>query len=1281
MDIGAQIHGQYSVIEHIGRGGMADVWSARDTRLRRMVAIKTIAAGLATDIDPIALFRQEAQTIAQLEHPHILPIYDFGEYEGRLYIVMRYVTGGSLEARLQQDKLSISEVLRISQAIASALDYAHAHDVIHLDLKPPNILLDSSGVPYLADFGLATVLDREGRARNPGSGTLLYMAPEQITSDTLDFRADIYAFGIMLYHMLAGRLPFDGSQPLAIRQLQYNDLLPDFEEESDYPSGVIDLLRQATARDPKTRPDSHSTIVEGLSALLQAQSATLGFALGGLGNYADELSELDAALVETQKVIGVGDGELLEAVDLFSRARHNWAGGQGRFLLGLTHFMLVCGVYQDAQRYGLTLDEVGKQLLLRGALEYDYERDFWWAHNDDAARRLVCLHTVRTGGAPARIRALFHLETLPDDPRQPIIPRLVAQALEIETDEQARISALQVLATRAKIVHPEKRYAVLSEYRGRLLTSLTRLGIHLRSPEVWQDAIYSPEIDLLVAHQALDANAPRVAEAAARTIGQMRSLTAVRYLANAQKKRRPGALTALALIRDAVPHLPPDVSPQARAYAWLANSLRRLMEHPLEGIARFALVWLGAWIAFGQQVYITYRSQALFTPARWGNTLAIGLVMGLFAALTVLFADEFNRRLAGFWRSWTRALVFLPLGILLGTLTWAGFSWFYLGGPVTWDLARMGGIGLALGFGISALLNLRGIPALFLATASVYLPIYASYRNQCHQLYLCFGEDGNLLSNFSPAPAILLGILAGGWVGARLHQRLLESVDRSQGGLEQNLQSLSTYLPLWLGRGLLAGVAALLVLGTWAGLALILQSGVYTWDEVSLLFGVPFVITLALTSFVGITGQIAFLGTGAALWWGIHQQVGTSFSQVTVAPYMGASYVEALFSYDQGAQVLSVGIPVAFTLALFAMLPSLYQGISQWIGHARHAHEERDGWTSLTLGLVLFVGAVIAVFAPFSAHVAGMAALAWGGFGFVLFVLALATWRWARWGGIGLVASLAILVTLGALRDATPLIATRLIEGQALGAMGLWAGLLAIASVGSLWRAVWSGAVWATTLLFASLWTIFMPETSWMLLAASLMGAVCSAILPHWDALEAGHWRAPWDVSPARLRTASASAAVPSAPASQADEQAPAPTLVKTPPVPATLPVVTAPLPAKPVVPATQGLDLPDNAAPEAGDAPRIGFAEALPRPAVPQTLAFERPSSQANEAPPPADTPATAKPPSIKFDFGTTPKDTSKRAEKPSSAKPPSIKFDFGTSPKDEPQTKTPSDTDAPED
>ncbi|HRL14523.1 MAG TPA: serine/threonine-protein kinase, partial [Aggregatilineales bacterium] len=419
VDVGAQIN-HYKVVEHIGRGGMADVWSARDARLNRMVAIKTIAPGLNPQDDPVSLFKREAQTIAQMEHPHILPIYDFGDYQGMLYIVMRFVTGGSLGDRMELGRLPLEESLRLGKAVARALDYAHENNVIHLDLKPQNVLLDGHDSPYLADFGLAARADPSGRAQNPGSGTMIYMPPEQFVADTVDKRADLYSFALMMYHLLTGDLPFD--MPLAFRQMQFHDVLPALP---DYADGVTEVLRRGTSEEPGFRPESAQAIMQELEA-----------ALAG----AIDLTGLDAPFAGPVG-FATDDANLREAVDIYTRAHHAWAGGQGRFLLGVTHFMLMNDYYLFADRHGLEIDLEGRQMLLRGALEYDRDIEHWWDQLDDSNRRWVSLHAVRSENPPARVRALQRLESLPDS--EPLrIPRLVAQALQVETDEQAQLAEL-----------------------------------------------------------------------------------------------------------------------------------------------------------------------------------------------------------------------------------------------------------------------------------------------------------------------------------------------------------------------------------------------------------------------------------------------------------------------------------------------------------------------------------------------------------------------------------------------------------------------------------------------------------------------------------------------------------------------------------------------------------------------------------------------------------------------------------------------------------------------
>lgn len=728
MDVGVEFT-HYRVVEHIGRGGMADVWSARDKRLNRTVAVKTIGRDLSQDTEPIKLFEKEAQTIAQLEHPHILPIYDFGEYESQLYIVMRYVTGGSLEDLLSNGPLPTNEVLRQARDIAAALDYAHSNKVIHLDLKPSNILMDSNQSAYLADFGLATVLGPEGRAANPGYGTLLYMAPEQLTSGEIDHRADIYAFAIMVFQMLTGELPFDATTSLALKQLQNQETLPETDKlGSDLAEALTPVLRRGTALDPNDRPSSMAELVEEIGeALEKVRDMGVPSVLMDIPSDFVGGPTVDLSILETSP--SMDNLELREAVDIYNRAKRAWAHGQGRFLLGVTDFMLMNDFYMRSDENGLMIDEPGMQMLLRGALEYDHEIDYWWNKQDVDNRRWVALHAIRSGNAPARVRAFYRLETIPDsDP--PKIPNLVAQALAVETDEAAKRAAIQVLGTRAKRDYPSGHYAAVRNpgLTGRLLTIRTREDIQLGAPSAWRDVVYSDDIDELLAQMALDPSMPSVAELAARTIGRIRSLAAVKKIAEEQRKGSRGALQALALVRDEAPSLPPVVSAQGRFYAWLANTWRRLTDHPLHNVWRFVFAMLGATAAMAVQVFVTFRAEAIFNAERWGKTISIGLTFGLFTAILVLIAGEYPARLRGFWPWWSRLIFSSITGFLLGTLSWGAFTWFFLNYPPDWDVMAFVGVCTALGLVLAAMTSLRGWILALITAVVTYIPIYAMYQ-------------------------------------------------------------------------------------------------------------------------------------------------------------------------------------------------------------------------------------------------------------------------------------------------------------------------------------------------------------------------------------------------------------------------------------------------------------------------------------------------------------------------------------------------------------------------
>jgi serine/threonine protein kinase len=1007
MELGAVVKEQYRVIEHIGRGGMADVWSARDLRLRRMVAIKTIAAGLSADVDPVALFEKEAQTIAQMEHPHILPIYDFGEYEHSLYIVMRYVTGGSLEHLLRQGPMSPEDVLRMGDSIGRALDHAHGNNVIHLDLKPPNILLDSSQVPYLADFGLATVLDPEGRARNPGSGTLLYMAPEQLVSEVIDHRADIYSFSIMLFHMLTGRLPFDGSAPLAIRQIQANEGLPDLERYvQGLPAELSALLRSGTAADPGHRPVTHAEIMDQFRAIVQPGVVTVS------GTAADTIAPIGSDyFIETQRIES-SDSALLEAVDLYSRARYDWQGGQGRFLLGVTHFMLMSDYYQNADYYNLTIDAAGYQMLLRGALEYDYELDYWWKLVSPDNQRWVCLHTLRSGNSPARIRALHCLETLPDQDDTPVIPRLVGQALEIEADPGAKMAALKLFGTRSKLLqHPTP--SVKTEKRGRLLTTFSRFNLQMNVPAAWQDVIYSQEVDTLIAETAFDTN-QEVAEYAARTVGRIRSLVAVRHLSDEQMNNRPGALQALAFIRDESPALPDIVSPQARFYAWIANTVRRLTDDSLQLIWRFVMMLLGGWLAMGEQVYNLFRSQQLFTAQRWANTIAMGLVFGLLIAITHLFADEMSRRLRGFWHWWMRLLLSGLLGYLMATLSYGGFRWLFIQDPaIMWDLMRVTGFSLALALAGTAMLQLSGWQGVILTTVLGFLPIMASH----HAFY--FQQE------FTIVPAAPIALIVGVLFGARAAQI-------APFGADSGFAANRVLRPVI---GVMLGLAwmALAWLYFASLLGQLIAGQLFTWDTVLLVVVVCFVSAMLISYWLKGSGRIAFVLTALVAFVAIYAMVAWQFFDFRyqvplVYPDFHVTFYDGValrpitdqpvFNYDFAPpeEVYFVSLPLFVVLALGANWFHLLEGWLGWIGKPATNHE-RGGWLTGGLLYTLMASALVSVLALFSLKVSIPWALGWSLWGFLTFVFALAAYRWAKWGARALVVSGVVLVLGGFLFD------------------------------------------------------------------------------------------------------------------------------------------------------------------------------------------------------------------------------------------------------------------------
>ena len=235
MNVGDEF-GPYTIESVLGQGGMGTVFLARHARLERRVALKVISPAYAHDPGFRARFLRESQLAASLDHPHVIPIYDADEVDGVLYLAMRYVDGPSLGALIRKSRpLSRGETLRIADQIGGALDAAHAADLVHRDLKPANILLtDADRHAYLCDFGLAKRTSTQGVTQAGAfMGTIDYCSPEQIRGESLDGRADVYSFGCVLYHCLAGEPPYARESEIATLQAHLNEAPPSLAPDLD----------------------------------------------------------------------------------------------------------------------------------------------------------------------------------------------------------------------------------------------------------------------------------------------------------------------------------------------------------------------------------------------------------------------------------------------------------------------------------------------------------------------------------------------------------------------------------------------------------------------------------------------------------------------------------------------------------------------------------------------------------------------------------------------------------------------------------------------------------------------------------------------------------------------------------------------------------------------------------------------------------------------------------------------------------------------------------------
>lgn len=273
-----KLFGRYKIIEKIGEGGMATVFKAHDTRLKKHVALKIIRSDrLSPEMASKSLkrFEREAISAAQLDHPHIIKVLDYGEEMGSPYIVMELLQDGTLKSRLSNQPMPWKEAVNILRPVAMALKFAHERKIIHRDVKPSNILFNQTNHPVLSDFGIVKILDDDAGQDLSSTGFMIgtpeYMSPEQAMGKNFDHRVDIYSLGIVFYEIVTGRRPFSADTPVGILVKQASEPLPHpTRYNKDIPLGVESFLLKVLAKNPQQRYQSMSEVINAFDHLIRS---------------------------------------------------------------------------------------------------------------------------------------------------------------------------------------------------------------------------------------------------------------------------------------------------------------------------------------------------------------------------------------------------------------------------------------------------------------------------------------------------------------------------------------------------------------------------------------------------------------------------------------------------------------------------------------------------------------------------------------------------------------------------------------------------------------------------------------------------------------------------------------------------------------------------------------------------------------------------------------------------------------------------------------------------
>src|SRR5918997_658272 len=253
---GTVLSARYRLESKLGSGGMSTVYLARDETLERHVAVKVLHGEISDQPDQIERFRREARTVAQLSHPNVVAVIDAGEDSGHPYIVFEYVEGETLKDRIDRmGRLPVDEAVAYAIEIGRGLQLAHARRLVHRDVKPQNVLIDTEGRAKVTDFGIARSLENDGlTATGRVLGTTDYVSPEQAMGHEVDARSDVYSLAVLLYEMLTGKVPIEAETLVGVAMKHVNEPMPDVQKRRpEVSASVAAAIERATDKDPGKR--------------------------------------------------------------------------------------------------------------------------------------------------------------------------------------------------------------------------------------------------------------------------------------------------------------------------------------------------------------------------------------------------------------------------------------------------------------------------------------------------------------------------------------------------------------------------------------------------------------------------------------------------------------------------------------------------------------------------------------------------------------------------------------------------------------------------------------------------------------------------------------------------------------------------------------------------------------------------------------------------------------------------------------------------------------------